>query len=562
MDVMETTPSIEPDDASASQTIVSANVLHSGAISHTIISIMLMIVAGLALLPMGMSRVITPSLAEVLLISGGIIAWCGAYVCQQSGFAILSGGLRMAGTLIGIAGVGIAISANTFAQQHAIVVATLLVSAIAGVLCMNVWKEIMIQLPAVPEHIRLRQAHTWHLIFGGLILWIIFTPLSLPNIIMNPNAFMLVRIVPVALSSGMAISLLDRTREQTILQHLGVRVAYLGIGVQISLLVANFPLSIAWGVALVLVFAQVATIVQWVYVYQNDRGSYSHFKMRDLAIELADLREQYAAQEIVSVRTEKEREALVHKRLEVLDDFEIIVHDLNHTINTIFNLSSQLTRSAQNVPDEIRARITSIFVNARRAGRDINQADAINTDSYGIIDAYAFDEISVLAMLTRLIDEERLIHTQNTLIFETKPPIGEAGHPLSESIIACWDQNSIESALNNVLINARKYSAVGSTIEVRAWTTTDDYAVTIAVTDHGIGIAPEHHEAIFERHFRVNYDGRVEGKGLGLVSVKRSIERHQGSIVVLSALSVGTTLRLTIPLNVPHNTEDHTTLAR
>jgi signal transduction histidine kinase len=68
-------------------------------------------------------------------------------------------------------------------------------------------------------------------------------------------------------------------------------------------------------------------------------------------------------------------------------------------------------------------------------------------------------------------------------------------------------------------------------------------AVEIVVSDTGIGIDPEHHEAIFEKFFRVE-DSRFHstsktkfkgaGPGLGLTLVKAVVEAHRGRVWVES----------------------------
>ena len=65
--------------------------------------------------------------------------------------------------------------------------------------------------------------------------------------------------------------------------------------------------------------------------------------------------------------------------------------------------------------------------------------------------------------------------------------------------------------------------------------------------DHGIGIAPEHHEAIFalfrRLHGREDYGG---GAGAGLTLARRIVERHGGMIWVQSAPGQGTTMFFTL----------------
>ena len=70
----------------------------------------------------------------------------------------------------------------------------------------------------------------------------------------------------------------------------------------------------------------------------------------------------------------------------------------------------------------------------------------------------------------------------------------------------------------------------------------------IAVRDHGIGIAPEALERIFERFERAVSSRNYGGLGLGLYIVRRIVEAHGGTIRVESAPGEGSTFLVELPL--------------
>lgn len=108
------------------------------------------------------------------------------------------------------------------------------------------------------------------------------------------------------------------------------------------------------------------------------------------------------------------------------------------------------------------------------------------------------------------------------------------------------DAQKMSQVLNNLLVNAIKYSDSG-TITIRTFTTEDDYY--IQVQDEGCGFNVDEQNRIFERFYRVNQSrARAEGgSGLGLAIVKSVIDAHSGVIEVRSKLNVGTVF--TIKLN-------------
>jgi len=111
-----------------------------------------------------------------------------------------------------------------------------------------------------------------------------------------------------------------------------------------------------------------------------------------------------------------------------------------------------------------------------------------------------------------------------------------------------WDRSRLDQVITNVVSNALKYGA-GKPVEVTVGA--GGAEATVEVRDHGIGIAAESHERIFERFERAANTRPVAGLGLGLWITKRLVTAHGGHIALESSLGEGATFTITLPRSSP-----------
>jgi PAS domain S-box-containing protein len=114
-------------------------------------------------------------------------------------------------------------------------------------------------------------------------------------------------------------------------------------------------------------------------------------------------------------------------------------------------------------------------------------------------------------------------------------------------VIGNWDASRLGRVLDNLLGNAIKYSPDGGTIDVKI--SADGTHGSVAVTDHGIGIAPSDISRIFTPMFRGTNTGSVAGTGLGLSGSRTLVELMGGRIHVQSRLGHGSTFTIKLPLH-------------
>jgi signal transduction histidine kinase len=110
------------------------------------------------------------------------------------------------------------------------------------------------------------------------------------------------------------------------------------------------------------------------------------------------------------------------------------------------------------------------------------------------------------------------------------------------------DERKVKQILLNLLSNAVKFTPEGGRVDLTATAAED--GITIAVSDTGIGIAPDDQATIFEEFRQVGRDDtrKQEGTGLGLTLAKKFVELHGGRIWVESKVGKGSTFTFSLPV--------------
>jgi two-component system phosphate regulon sensor histidine kinase PhoR len=126
--------------------------------------------------------------------------------------------------------------------------------------------------------------------------------------------------------------------------------------------------------------------------------------------------------------------------------------------------------------------------------------------------------------------------------------------------IVC-DQLRLQQVFTNLLSNAARYSASGTTISVDIWTEAcadvasvgedGSQCVVVAVRDQGVGMTPEVQAKVYDRYYRANTVTAASGLGLGVYISREIVLRHGGQIWLESLPNVGTSFYVKLPLQSP-----------
>jgi len=218
-----------------------------------------------------------------------------------------------------------------------------------------------------------------------------------------------------------------------------------------------------------------------------------------------------------------------------------VSHELRTPLNLVVGLSEMLlNESDAPLPAAQHKDIERIHLSAQHLGYLIGD----------VLDL-ASSEAGQLRLTNELIDLSETLRLVTETGYQLAHDKGLAWRvDLPESGPWVWgDRTRLRQVALNLISNAVKFTATG---EVRLTLEATEDTVTIAVSDTGLGIAPDEQAFIFDE-FRQSQRSTARGYsglGLGLAICKRLIELHSGSIGVRSTgeEGAGSTFYFTLPI--------------
>lgn len=213
-----------------------------------------------------------------------------------------------------------------------------------------------------------------------------------------------------------------------------------------------------------------------------------------------------------------------------------VSHELKTPVGAVALLAEAVLDAADD-PDEVRRFAARILTESTRLG-------ALVTELIELSRLQGAERLPELATVE--VDEVVREALARCRLAAESADISITVDPLS-GLLVDGDATLLVTALSNLVDNAVAYSPPGSPVSVSRRLAGG--FVEIAVTDRGIGIAPEHQQRVFERFFRVDpARSRVTGgTGLGLAIVKHVAANHGGDVRLWSRLGTGSTFTLRIP---------------
>jgi signal transduction histidine kinase len=268
----------------------------------------------------------------------------------------------------------------------------------------------------------------------------------------------------------------------------------------------------------------------------------------ELRVEQANsqLRENNQLLEKTNYELQQQRQQILRQNLQLVEASRLksaflatMSHELRTPLNAIIGFSQILLRQTKGpltpYQEEMVSRILTNGKNLLTMISDILDLSKIEAGRLELNLA----RMNLARLVTATVEELRSLTDQKPLTLSTEITLADP-----------WivnDAGKLRQVLVNLLSNAIKFTDQGQ-IQIRVGTIAPDW-LTLAVSDTGIGIAPELLERIFDPFHQADQTltRRHQGTGLGLAITQLLVTLMQGKIQVISESGQGTTFTVSIP---------------
>jgi signal transduction histidine kinase len=211
-----------------------------------------------------------------------------------------------------------------------------------------------------------------------------------------------------------------------------------------------------------------------------------------------------------------------------------VAHDIKNALSPLHFASSLLSRHTGD-PERVRDLARRIEANMRQVNQIIDSLLAFSRGSqHGERDEAA----SVGAVVRSVLDEVRPFALRMGATVDVDH--------VSEMTVAC-DAGLLHVVLANLMSNAVKYLEGQQERRVRLVVSREEDSCRFEVADTGPGIPKRDQSAIFEPFYR-SKSAQAPGVGIGLATVRRIVDAHDGRIAVHSEEGHGSRFVLWLPL--------------
>jgi signal transduction histidine kinase len=209
-----------------------------------------------------------------------------------------------------------------------------------------------------------------------------------------------------------------------------------------------------------------------------------------------------------------------------------LAHELRSPITVLKGFTDVLLQGGKDDQPTLERSLEAMHSTLGRLTRVTNDLLTLSRLDAGI--GPNLEDVNVNSLCQEILEVAKVIAEDKEISFEPGPPMTIRG-----------DKELLRRVLWNLLDNAIRYTHPKGKIAVTL--ARNEGQCHITIKDNGEGIPSEHLPHVFDRFYRASRS-RPEGTGLGLAIAKSIIEAHRGRIGIESAMGIGTTVTIVLPL--------------
>jgi two-component system sensor histidine kinase CpxA len=243
------------------------------------------------------------------------------------------------------------------------------------------------------------------------------------------------------------------------------------------------------------------------------------------------------------------------ERIEGLVDSQSrLLKDVSHELRSpLARLSVALGLAQQRATPEVEASLNRIELEADRLNQLIQRLLTISRLESGT-DGLRKTSLSLRELVEQVARDAEYENPGRRCVVTADAKAVAAADPAGRFLVEA-DPDLLRSAVENVVRNATRYTAEGTTVEVRLerQQTANGEEVVVRVLDSGPGVPSEALPKIFEPFYRLD-DARnrqTGGAGLGLSIADRAVRLHGGQLRASNRKEGGLQVEIRIPAGPP-----------
>lgn len=303
----------------------------------------------------------------------------------------------------------------------------------------------------------------------------------------------------------------------------------------IRLLIYNLAFTIFGGVFFLMSSSNavdISRVSQWLFVAQG-LGIVTSW-LRNI-----QLRELFLARQTLQRRWQQEAKY----RMQNYALVDLLTHELRNPLAAIGAQAELIQRLSEDkvkkLAEDIEAsvhaadKLISEWLSSDRLGHELRPGSS------------QVEPINVARLVERVVLENRATSEYVRINLDLR---------CGQSVLSHVDPRVLSLALNNLIENGIKYSAVDSrltdpptlTVSVRL----SEKLIKIRVRDFGVGIESGSYEKVFSKYQRLSLAPDVRGSGVGLFLCRSLLQLEGGDIRFVSRVGLGSAFSILVPLSV------------